>query len=98
MFVTIVHIEVLPAHIEDFIRVSRDNHLESVKEPGNLRFDQLSNEDNPNRFVLYEAYENESAAAAHKDTAHYLEWRENVAPMMAKPREGIRYFGLQPEF
>jgi len=98
MFVTIVHIEVLPAHIEDFIQASQDNHLESVKEPGNLRFDLLRNEDNPNRFVLYEAYVNESTATAHKDTAHYLKWRETVAPMMAKPREGIRYSGLLPEF
>ena len=98
MYVTIVHVEVLPTHVEEFIAASTENHLESVKEPGNLRFDLLRNEDYPNRFVLYEAYENESAAAAHKDTAHYLKWRERVAPWMAKPREGIRYKGLQPEF
>ena len=98
MFVTLVHVEVIPAHVEEFIQASTENHLESVKEPGNLRFDLLRNADNPNRFVLYEAYINESAAAAHKDTAHYLKWRETVAPWMAKPREGIRYTGLQPEF
>ena len=98
MTVTIVHIEVLPDHVDEFIRASTENHLESVKEPGNLRFDLLRNEDYPNRFVLYEAYENQSAAAAHKDTAHYLMWRKTVAPWMAKPREGIRYTGLQPEF
>lgn len=98
MYVTIVHIEVLPKHIEEFIEASTENHLESVKEPGNVRFDLLRNQANPMRVVLYEAYENESAAAAHKDTAHYLKWRETVAPWMAKPREGIRYEGLQPEF
>jgi len=98
MFVTLVHIEVLPAHVDDFIAASTANHLESVKEPGNLRFDLLQNQDYPNRFVLYEAYENESAAADHKDTSHYLKWRETVARWMAKPREGIRYTGLQPEF
>jgi autoinducer 2-degrading protein len=97
MFVTLVHIEVIPAHVEEFIQASTENHLESVKEPGNLRFDLLRNADNPNRFVLYEAYVNESSAAAHKDTAHYLKWRETVAPWMAKPREGIRYTGFQPE-
>jgi len=98
MIVTIVHIEVLPDYIDAFIQASTENHLESVKEPGNLRFDLLRNADNPNRFVLYEAYVNESAAAAHKETSHYLKWREIVAPWMAKPREGIRYTGLQPEF
>ena len=98
MFITIVHIKVLPDYIELFIKASTENHLESVKEPGNLRFDLLRSDDNPARFVLYEAYENESAAAAHKETAHYLKWRETVAPWMAVPREGIRYTGLQPEF
>ena len=47
-------------------------------------------------FALYEAYEDQSVSTAHKDTAHYLEWRETVAPWMATPREGIRYNGLLP--
>ncbi len=98
MFITIVHIKVLPDYIDLFIKASTENHLESVKEPGNLRFDLLRSDDNPVRFVLYEAYENESTAAAHKETAHYLKWRETVAPWMAVPREGVRYTGLQPEF
>lgn len=97
MIVTIVHIEVHPENIESFIRATEANHFESVKEPGNLRFDLLRNHKEPSRFVLYEAYQNEEAAAAHKDTAHYLKWRETVAPWMAKPREGIRYTALQPK-
>ena len=98
MFITIVHIKVLPDYIDLFIKASTENHLESVKESGNLRFDLLRSDDNPARFVLYEAYENENSAAAHKETTHYLKWRETVAPWMAVPREGIRYTGLQPEF
>ena len=97
MIVTIVHIKVVPDYIDSFIQASTENHLESVKETGNIRFDLLRSDDNPSRFVLYEAYESESAAAAHKETAHYLKWRETVAPWMAIPREGIRYSGLQPE-
>ncbi|MCK4880716.1 MAG: antibiotic biosynthesis monooxygenase, partial [Bacteroidales bacterium] len=85
MIVTIVHVEVNPENIESFIRATTENHFESVKEQGNLRFDLLRNDANPARFVLYEAYENETSAAAHKETAHYLKWRETVAPWMAKP-------------
>jgi len=98
MYVTIVHIEVHLDHLDSFIQASTANHLESVKESGNLRFDLLQSDDNPGRFVLYEAYDSGSSAAAHKETAHYMKWRETVAPWMAKPREGIRYKGLQPEF
>jgi autoinducer 2-degrading protein len=96
MTVTIVHVEVKPEYIEDFIRVSTENHYQSIKEPGNLRFDVLQLEENPAKFALYEAYESDSAAAAHKDTAHYLKWREAVADWMAEPRKGIKYKGLLP--
>ena len=96
MIVTIVHVEVKPEHIEDFIKASAINHHSSVKEPGNLRFDVLQNGEIPALFALYEAYEDQDDAAAHKETSHYLEWRELVAPWMAKPREGIRYNGILP--
>ncbi len=96
MTVTIVHVEVKPERIDDFIKASAINHQFSVKEPGNLRFDILQNGDNPAVFALYEAYENETAAALHKETSHYLKWRETVANWMAKPRQGIRYNGLLP--
>ncbi len=94
MIVTIVHVQVKPEHIDDFIRATTKNHHLSVKELGNLRFDVLQKGDNPTEFALYEAYENETAAAAHKETSHYIEWRDVVAPWMAKPREGVRYNGL----
>jgi autoinducer 2-degrading protein len=96
MIVTIVHVWVKPEHLEEFIRITEANHLESVKEPGNLRFDILQNANKPNEFALYEAYENESFAVAHKETRHYLTWRETVAPWMEKPREGVRYNALLP--
>ncbi len=96
MIVTIVHVEVKPEYIDDFIRVTTKNHQHSVQEPGNLRFDVLQKEDHPVKFMLYEAYESEAEAAAHKETPHYLEWRERVAPWMAQPRKGIKYNGLLP--
>jgi len=96
MIVTIVHVSVRPEYITEFIRATAANHLQSVKEPGNLRFDVLQLEEDPSRFALYEAYEDEASAAAHKHTPHYLEWKETVAPWMAEPREGIRYHAIVP--
>lgn len=96
MQVTIVHVSVKPDHIEDFIEACRLNHEASVQEPGNLRFDVLQSADDPSRFVLYEAYTDTNEAAKHKETEHYLKWRETVADWMAQPREGIPYNGLYP--
>ena len=96
MQVTIVHVQVKPEHVSDFIEATRLNHEASVKEPGNLRFDVLQLADDPTRFVLYEAYASKDNAAAHKETQHYLTWRNTVADWMASPREGVPYRGLFP--
>ncbi len=96
MHVTLVHVHVKPEHVDDFISASQANHEASVKEPGNRRFDVLQSGDDPTQFVLYEAYITAEDAAAHKQTAHYLTWRETVMDWMAEPRRGIPYNGLLP--
>ena len=97
MHVTLVHVQVKPEHVDAFIDACIDNHKASIHEPGNLRFDILQAPDDPCRFVLYEAYADAPAAAAHKQTAHYLHWRDTVAEWMAVPRQGQPYIGLYPE-
>jgi autoinducer 2-degrading protein len=96
MHVTLVHVRVRPEDVDAFIAATRINHQESVKEPGNRRFDVLQAPDDPARFVLYEAYVSAAAATAHKETAHYLAWRDAVAGMMAEPRRGEAMNGLLP--
>lgn len=96
MHVTIVHVSVKAENIDAFKEACRLNHESSVQEPGNLRFDILQSADEATKFVLYEAYKTQQDAAAHKNTAHYLAWRETVADWMAEPRQGINYEGLHP--
>ena len=97
MHVTLVHVHVQPEHVEDFIEACRRNHEASVQEEGNLRFDVRQSPDARTRFVLYAAYASVEDAAAHKETKHYLEWREKVADWMAEPRQGVPYQGLFPQ-
>jgi autoinducer 2-degrading protein len=91
MIVTAVTIYVKPEHADDFIEATRLNHEGAVKEPGNMRFDVLRCKDDPSRFLLYEAYESEEAAAAHKKTKHYLRWKAEVEPWMNAPRAGVTH-------
>ncbi|MGD0018584.1 MAG: antibiotic biosynthesis monooxygenase [Candidatus Limnocylindrales bacterium] len=97
MYVTLVHVHVKPEHVADFIESIRANHEGSVREPGNLRFDILQSVDDPTRFIAYEAYRDEASATAHKETPHYLAWRDQAADWMVEPRVGVRYNGLFPE-
>ncbi|MCU0766642.1 MAG: antibiotic biosynthesis monooxygenase [Gammaproteobacteria bacterium] len=96
MNVTIVHVRVKPEHIVEFVEATRLNHEASVREPGNRRFDVLQSADEPTHFVLYEAYASDADALAHKQTTHYLRWREAVAGWMAEPRVGVPFVGLLP--
>lgn len=97
MKVTLVHVDVKTEYVADFIQACRVNHLASIQEPGNRRFDILQSPDDSCKFVLYEAYDSDQAAAAHKQTEHYLQWRNSVADWMASPRQGIAYDGLFPD-
>ena len=97
MHVTLVHVRVKPEHLEAFLDATRANHEGSIRELGCLRFDILQAADDPTRFVFYEAYVDADAAAAHKETSHYAEWRDTVAGWMAEPRTGVRYVGRYPE-
>ena len=97
MIVTFVHVWVLLEKTDQFIEACKQNHLESIKEPGNLRFDVLQDAEDPAKFTLYEAYESEAASLAHKETAHYREWKTKVAGWMEKPRMGVKHKILFPE-
>ncbi|MFC1707298.1 antibiotic biosynthesis monooxygenase [Planctomycetota bacterium] len=96
MIVTCVRVKVDPEHVDDFIEACRPNHLGSVAETGNFRFDVCQSQDDPTSFLLYEAYETAEAAARHKETDHYKSWRETVADWMAEPRRGVRFDILFP--
>jgi autoinducer 2-degrading protein len=97
MHITIVHVHVKPEHVGDFVAAMRPNHEGAVKEPGNVRFDVLRSPDDPARFLLYEAYEDAAAAARHKETPHYLAWRDKVKDWMASPRQGVTYEVVFPK-
>ena len=96
MIVTCVYITVKHNMIDGFINETIANHKESVKEEGNLRFDLIQQADDHCRFMIYEAYESEEAAANHKTTTHYLQWRDAVQDLMAEPRRGVKYKIIEP--
>lgn len=97
MFVVCVSIRVVPEHIEAFVSASQANAAGTRREPGNVRFDVLRVRDEPSRFSFYEVYKDEEAFRDHQRTAHYLTWRDAVAPWMAEPRVGVKHDSLLPD-
>ena len=97
MLIVNVHVKVKPDQVDAFRKITRENALSSVEEPGIARFDVLQQADDPTRFLLVEAYRSEDAPAKHKETAHYQKWRDAVAPMMAEPRSSVKFTNIYPE-
>ena len=91
MLIIQVQVQVRPECVADFMTATLANARASLLEPGVARFDVLQQADDPSRFVLIEAYRDDRAPAAHKETAHYAAWRDTVAPMMAAPRTSQKY-------
>jgi quinol monooxygenase YgiN len=96
MYVAIVQVSVSPEHIQAFEHATLENARQSLREPGVARFDVLHDAEHPTEFVLYEVYRDAQAPARHKETAHYLHWRDTVATMLAAPRTSKKYTSLFP--
>ena len=97
MVIVHVFVHVKADRITAFKQASLENARNSVREPGVARFDVIQKADDPARFVLVEVYRTEDDPARHKETAHYLKWRDTVADMMAEPRQGVRYHNVFPD-
>ena len=80
--------------LQPFIDATLDNARNARREAGNLRFDVLRAEEDPTRFLLYEAYHSKDDFAKHQQTAHYARWKTTVADWMAQPRQGLRHTSL----
>lgn len=97
MLVVHVHVHTKKEAVDTFIAHTLENARKSLLEPGIARFDLVQQSDDPTRFVLVEAYRNDQAPAAHKETAHYKAWRDAVEPLMAEPRRSTRYLQISPD-
>ena len=97
MNIVFVHVHVKSEFVEAFKQASLENASNSVKEEGVARFDVVQQADDPTRFVLVEVYKTTEVQSAHKETAHYLAWRDTVTDMMAEPRQGIKYSNIFPD-
>ncbi len=97
MLVVHVHVHVKPECVEAFRQASCANAMQSIQEPGIVRFDVIQQNDDPTRFVLVEVYRTVDDPARHKETSHYATWRDAVSAMMVENRSSLKYSNVFPE-
>ncbi len=91
MYIVSVTVFVNEGDEDAFVAATLDNARNTRQEEGNVRFDVARCVDGPGRFLLYEVYRTPEDFAAHQRTDHYLRWRQAVANLMARPREGVKH-------
>ena len=91
MFVVIVQTHVKPEFLQAFKEATYDNASNSILEPGVARFDVYQQKDDPTRFSLIEIYRDEEAPAKHRESSHYMRWRDTVESMLVEPRTRVTY-------
>ena len=90
MIALTVTIHVKPEHVDEFIQATLANARGARTEPGNLRFDVLRSEGDPQHFILDEVYRDEAALAAHRESPHYQAWAMAVEAWLVQPRTRVR--------
>src|SRR5688572_15815250 len=93
MHVVLVLVTVRTELLAEFEAALLHNARESVKmDPGCVRFDVSQQQDDPQRWVLYEVYESPAAHAAHRQSAHFLAY-DAVAARAVTDKVVIRATG-----
>lgn len=81
MDILFVEFRVHPEHRDDFEDAIRRNAATSLaEEPGCRRFDVCTDPAQPERFVLYEIYDDEAAVQAHLAAAHFARFDADSRP------------------
>jgi autoinducer 2-degrading protein len=94
MFVAAVHVFVKPDAIDAFMDLIRADQEGTLAEPGCVRFDVVRSVEDPHEFLIWEVYLDEDAAAFHKTTPHYLEFKEKMPALASRDRYADRYEGV----
>jgi autoinducer 2-degrading protein len=94
MYVAAVHIFVKPESVDEFMELILADQEGTLAEPGCVRFDVVRSTEDPNEFLIWEVYLDADAAAFHKTTPHYLDFKERMPAMASKDRYADRYEGV----
>lgn len=84
MIFIVARFRVKPEHAEDWISISKSFTDATLAEPGNLWFDWSRSVDDPQEFVLLEAFADQDAAVAHVTGDHFKQAQTELPPYLVE--------------
>lgn len=80
MLVLMVNVKLKPGRREEFLRIIKEDAESTTKnEPGNFGFYVVQNNEDPDKFFMFEVYKDQAALEAHRATPHFLKYRQATA-------------------
>src|SRR4051794_33460552 len=73
-----------PEHAEDWPRIAAGFTEATRAEPGCLWFDWSRSLDDPNEYVLVEAFRDDAAASAHVSSDHFYAAQKDLPPHLVR--------------
>lgn len=84
MIFIVVKFPVRAEHADGWLELVRSFTENTRAEPGNLFFDWSRSVDDPNEFVLLEAFRDPAAGEAHVRSAHFQAAMQDLPPAIAE--------------
>jgi quinol monooxygenase YgiN len=84
----VVLIECHPGQGQDLIPALEANAHHSREEPTCHRWEWSRHIEDPDKFAICELYDDATAFAAHKQTAHFAAWKAASDSLIAKKESG----------
>jgi quinol monooxygenase YgiN len=95
----IVTMQIDPAHVQDVIDAYTEHgRVAAATEPGLLCFDVHQDQADPTRIILYEAYADDAAHAAHLEGDSHKRARGVVDSLIERGKARRELLGLRPVF
>jgi quinol monooxygenase YgiN len=83
--------QVLPEHADDWPEITREFTTATRGEPGCLWFDWSRSLDDPDEYVLIEAFRDGDAGAAHVQSGHFRKAQQDLPPHLAKTPQIVNF-------
>lgn len=87
MIFIVVKQPVRPKYADDWVHLVNDFTTASRAEPGNISFEWFRSVDDPNVYVLVEAFRDADAGNAHVESAHFKAASEQLPNWLSGPPE-----------
>ncbi|MFB7631115.1 putative quinol monooxygenase [Streptomyces sp. NPDC056149] len=86
---------VRPEHADRWPQIAADFTAATRAEPGCLWFDWSRSVDNPNEYVLVEAFRDDEAGATHVQSAHFKAAQQTLPPHLVETPRVVNFTAPQ---